>query len=416
MKKYVLILLCFSLYFNGFCQFALNGTVKTESEAPIEGVLMNENPVEVTDVFGNYAIDNLAAGNYEITATHDSEFLNGVTVCDIVAMQRHLLQIELLDSPFKIIAGDVNASNSITAFDMVVLSKKILRVDTGPAPFRNWVFVKPDIEFSNPMNPFESLDYDHSVDVLEDTSQDLIGIKGGDVNNSALGSYPSTELPETDILFFEPDGGVIAQQDNYVVNFRAQDYTDVYGYQFTLSYDETKMEFVSMNSDFLNSIQSYTHLVELGAVTMIWFDYLPATFDDSTNVFSATFNILEDTDLSESLELNSDFTTIASMDLNGCYGEVENVIPVLSSENHFLKTFRAYPNPTSDMIAVELEMDEVSVGSMELYNAIGQTVFKKNFSDKSVFEQIKIERHPSGIYLLSIEVNNEISSQRIIKL
>ena len=417
MKYIALILLYFSIYGNAFSQFTLSGTVKTELEVPIEGVLMNDNPAVFTNNFGNYAIENLAPGNYPIFAEKNSDHLNGVTICDAVAIQRHILGVELFDSPFKTFAADINLSNSITAFDLIIQRQMILGIETNLWPEKSWGFLKSDIVFPNPSSPFENLDYDHSVDVLDNTTLDLIGYKYGDLNNSALGFYPSTTQPDPVNLFFKPDEGTIPPQENYVVNFNAEDFTDVFGFQFTMNYDETKMEFVEMASEVLpNGLASSFHNLAPGTVTVAWHDYIETSFENGTAVFSATFNILEEIDLSQDLAINSSHTPMATMDINGCYGEVENVIPVSLSDNNDLGKLNIYPNPTFASIFIDLEMDQIAYGSIELHNVAGQSIFKKNFSEKFIFEPINLEEYRAGIYQLTVNVDNQTTTQRIIKL
>lgn len=54
--------------------------------------------------------------------------LEGVTTMDIILIQKHILGIKSLDSPYKIIAADVNNSQSITASDIAEIRKLILGV------------------------------------------------------------------------------------------------------------------------------------------------------------------------------------------------------------------------------------------------------------------------------------------------
>jgi hypothetical protein len=68
------------------------------------------------------------AADFTITPVKDDNPLNGVTTYDLVLMSKHILGIEPLGSPYKMIAADANKSNSITTFDIVELRKLILGI------------------------------------------------------------------------------------------------------------------------------------------------------------------------------------------------------------------------------------------------------------------------------------------------
>lgn len=54
-----------------------------------------------------------------------------VSASDILAIQKHILQLTLLNSPEKLLAADVNSDNKITANDMLNIRKVILGLSTG---------------------------------------------------------------------------------------------------------------------------------------------------------------------------------------------------------------------------------------------------------------------------------------------
>ena len=118
----------------------------------------------------------------------NTNHLNGVTTYDAVLMTRHILNIELLDSPYKIIAADINRSQTVTTFDIVEMRKLILSIYTNYPNNSSWRFVKADYVFPNPLNPWSQV-FPEVVNLnnLDDhfLEGDFIGIKIGDMNGSA---------------------------------------------------------------------------------------------------------------------------------------------------------------------------------------------------------------------------------------
>ncbi|MFT5763824.1 MAG: photosystem II stability/assembly factor-like uncharacterized protein, partial [Saprospiraceae bacterium] len=80
-----------------------------------------------TDVNGDYAIENISSSTAcIITPVKNLNIRNGLSTIDILNLQKHILLIDTLDSPYKIIAGDVNNSNSVSTFDLVNIRKVLL--------------------------------------------------------------------------------------------------------------------------------------------------------------------------------------------------------------------------------------------------------------------------------------------------
>ena len=149
----------------------------------------------------NISIVNNAdsAGNFQLTpntgnvAIHpiknnDINKTNGVTTLDLALTQSHILGKTLLNSPYKIIAADVNGDSKITTLDLVYMKRLILGIDTT---FTNstikenrlWAFVDSSYQFSDTTNPFPFKDSISFTGInATQNNQTFIGIKLGDVN------------------------------------------------------------------------------------------------------------------------------------------------------------------------------------------------------------------------------------------
>ncbi|MBK7937144.1 MAG: hypothetical protein IPJ82_08605 [Lewinellaceae bacterium] len=89
-----------------------------------------------------------------MTPTKDDNPLNGVSTYDLVLISKHILGLEPLNSPYKMIAADANKSNSITTFDIVEIRKLILGIYNELPNNTSWRFVDKDYVFPQPTNPF----------------------------------------------------------------------------------------------------------------------------------------------------------------------------------------------------------------------------------------------------------------------
>lgn len=177
--------------------YTISGNVKTHWGVPMEGIRVEvggtASAAVYTDSLGTFTFTKMpAGGNYSIKPVHNSNVLNGVTTYDLVLISKHILGIEPLDSPWKILAADANQSNSITTFDIVEARKIILGIIPGFPTNTSWRFLPAYTTFANANNPFQGgLPPDNiSVNNLQSnySGADFKAIKVGDLNNTAVGN------------------------------------------------------------------------------------------------------------------------------------------------------------------------------------------------------------------------------------
>ena len=174
--------------------FTVSGNVQTHWGQPMPNVTVqlsgSTTATTQTDASGNYTFSGLAAGsNLTITPVRDTLDNNGVTSFDLVLMSKHIIGLEFLDSPWKIIAADANTSNSVTTFDVVEIRKVILGLNPGYPANTSWRFFPAATTFVNPGNPFSPALPAGTITVTnlqaDFTTGNFYGVKIGDTNNTA---------------------------------------------------------------------------------------------------------------------------------------------------------------------------------------------------------------------------------------
>ncbi|MBK9338245.1 MAG: hypothetical protein IPM98_17515 [Lewinellaceae bacterium] len=184
---------------NGYAQPAppqagIGGNIQTHWGAPMPNVLVELSGGATastrTDAAGNYTFANLAPGlNYTVAPMRDTNDLNGVTTFDLTLINKYVLGLEPLDSPWKIIAADANGSKSVTTIDIVEGRKVILGLNPQFPAVPSWHFLPANTVFPNPANPFSgglptgALQYNNLQQNVTDAN--FKGVKVGDVNNNA---------------------------------------------------------------------------------------------------------------------------------------------------------------------------------------------------------------------------------------
>jgi len=157
-----------------------------------------ENGILVSDISyetippSNIVIDDcfdLTDVEYPITVTpsKDNNHLNGVSTFDLILMMQHILGVKELDSPYKMIAADVNNDGKITTVDLIQTRQLILQVIPTLLDNTSWRFIPADYQFPDPMNPWGSEFPEYSYELEIPVSRfDYIAVKIGDVNASAI--------------------------------------------------------------------------------------------------------------------------------------------------------------------------------------------------------------------------------------
>jgi hypothetical protein len=197
---------------NNFCDNApqglvVEGDVKTIQGEIVEGTTVSlEGMVNLTTTVassGLYAFPSVPLfSNATILPYNNSNLLQGITTLDVLMIQNHILNVNILTSPYDLIAADVDHSESISGNDIINLQKLILGetdVFNNNTSFR---FVNSNYEFLDITDPFitnfpETADF---TNLSEGMTQDFVGIKVGDVNGSFV-NQPDDEGPtELNIL------------------------------------------------------------------------------------------------------------------------------------------------------------------------------------------------------------------------
>lgn len=168
------------------------GSVTNEEGEGIEGVEVflscTSDYWVLTDASGGFNFENVPEGDLcSIGVFLDGSVLNGVSIYDIVLMSKHILGTQLLDSPYKMIAADVDNNGVITVADIIdILEVDFVFSDEFPNN-SSWRFIPADFIFPDPTNPWAT-ELPEITNVLlagNNVEINFIAIKIGDVNNSA---------------------------------------------------------------------------------------------------------------------------------------------------------------------------------------------------------------------------------------
>jgi hypothetical protein len=373
---------------------------------------------------GSYAFPPMPrGGSYTVVPQRGDDYMNGVSTADLVAIQRHLLGLKPLDSPYKLIAADANNSRDITARDILELRKLILGVQQELPDNESWRFVDKSYVFANPSNALnESWKESYPINGLNSHMMniDFIGVKIGDVN----GTVKPNELVGTQVrslagtLELEVEAQSYRAGEEVLVPVYARDFAGINGYQFTLHFDRDELVYGGVESGALALNASNFGLTRLseGMITTSWNGEEQVGTSDEP-LFTLRFTAMRNGDLSEGMYLSSAVTRAeAYTALDEEYG-VE--LRYRSSEDGVFALYQNTPNPFADVTYIRFSLVEAEPAQLTIYDVNGKVIRRYEIDGQSGMNEVRIqsdELTSSGVLYYQLDTKNHTATKRMVVL
>jgi subtilisin family serine protease/PKD repeat protein len=115
--------------------------------------------------------------------------------------------------------------------------------------------------------------------------------------------------------------------------------------------------------------------------------------------------------------LSSDQYIVVATDLSGCSVTDTAYIGTVSiKETNWIENVSLYPNPAVSQVVLELQLSKTQDIQMTLFNAVGQILWSKNRNDfYAGTEQIAIDNFASGVYFIRVQAEENIRVLRFVK-
>ena len=396
----------------------ISGLVFTDAGMPVEGVQISndtnhpEYPVtSTTNKHGEFTFDANPTGNdYTIMSTKNNDYTNGVSTLDIVKTQRHILGLDLLDSPYDMIAADVNRSMSISASDLVSMRKVILGINDKFENNYSWLFVSTDEQLDSQF-PFlfnEGIEIKNLSEMVYDN--DFIGIKVGDVNGSArANSAHRTAEVRSDIslelnyMDRSVDAGKI-----YNVDITSNNFEDVFGFQFTT--EMSGLELIDVKSSTIDLTNENVGFIRPQVATISYATAYARSNDDSSTLFTLQVKATRSGILSEMIAISDAMTPIEAY-INNSFDEVSVKLEASSMANaeSGFALYQNAPNPFNATTDISFNMKHAGEAVIIIYDTAGKKIYETKKHYAKGYNSVMIEsselRSASNIlfYQLSTE-------------
>jgi Dockerin type I domain len=417
----------------GFCTppATITGAIRTEADKTVNNVAVSvlQNNIALssmtTSTTGAFSLTDLKKGQaYQVKASRNDNPVNGVTTFDIALISKHILGIQPLTSPYKLIAADVNKDGDVNASDMLLIRRMILKnIQTFPNN-SSWRFVDKNFVFANVDNPFSS-DFPEVVTLTNiplAAQVNFAAIKVGDVNNSVNpsnftgSSGADIQIRNANTLKFEVEDIDMKAGKEYEIVFKSENFNAL-GYQFTLNHTEG-VELVKISSGTLTSMSDNNFGKFKNALTTSWNGI---TNDKNVEVFKLVLRSYLNIKLSEILTLGSNITTAEAYDKNGEMLDIELEFKSKSTVNTEGFTLNQNePNPFDSDTKISFNIPkETQQGRLTIYDATGRIVKSIESPFKQGYNEFTIQRtelNTTGIFFYRIDTPTHSATKKMFVL
>jgi len=410
-------------------QIAINGKVLQGTKAfkganiTLGSNVFEQNRNTNSDANGTYNFPGLPKSkNYTVSISDNRDILNGVSTLDLVIIQRHILALEELNDPKKIIAADVDNNTKVTAADLVALRKNILGLTNEfPNDQKSWRFVTANHVFSNPSNPFpftEKYAFDHLTS--NKISQNFFAIKIGDINNSASinATESVTEPRSKNLMVLETETVDAKAGDDIIVPVYANTFDDVFGYQFTIRFDESAFTFTGVNGESLpiNDSNFGFNRTDKGIITTSWNNDNAVSLSNGQKLFTMRFKAKKDIKTDHVISINSEVTPAVAYDSN--YNAMGVSLTKRSDNTPSIFDLKQnIPNPFHDQTLIAFTLGEAGAATITITDITGKMVkvIKGQYTkgEHSILLN-KNELGTSGVLMYKIESGKYTDTKKMI--
>jgi len=406
----------------------IEGIVTTETGRAVTNVEISlsydpaysNSDITHTNQFGQYTFDDNEHGNdYYLRGKKNTDCNNGVSTLDLIQIQKHLLGIEALDSPYKMIAADANRSNTVSVIDLLELRKLILGYYSEFPNNTSWRFgnVVPGLDGNYPWGFKETIEIEALDQDIHDA--DFIGVKIGDVNGDALTNTLTSPIrPRSNTsLQLQMDDLSVENGKQFRMDIRSGNFTDIAGFQMALQLRGLKVERIISGK--LELADENYNITSDGKILLSW--------NSSTVVSTLPNEVLFSLEVTPYLSGNlSDLVYLSNSSLQGeayAGNELDLIdleLSIYNRANHSVENelFQNEPNPFSTNTTIRFQLEQPGIATICFYDLSGRLLKELNNHFERGMNVIEISNEElslsEGVILCQLRSNKFVAVQRMV--
>ncbi len=409
----------------------LSGTAFTENNYTVDNVDMRLTDLsdrvldqQMTPVSGEYAFsDVLSDENYTLKPIKNDNYLNGVSTIDLVLIQNHILGLRSFESPYKVIASDVDGSNTVSVIDLIHIRKLILGITDELPIGRSWSFVDANHQFDDVLNPFPYTDIITMMNVGTDYDDiDFVAVKMADVNDNV--SLASAQLSENrSISHLTIENRLIKEHTMSSIPFEANVGLNIAGLQMGISFDADAIEFMGVYGNGFNITKEHINeeYLEFGEIVFSWNGVQNIEIAKGDAVFELRFVAQQEMRLGEVVRLNDDYLrSEIYTDIGSGVIEVSEMYLDTREPEHLsdeLVLYQNRPNPFDASTEIRFSLPKESVIELDIFDMAGRAVHHHEASYQRGMNKITLDVDilgDGGVYIYQVADGESVVQMKMI--
>lgn len=407
---------------SGTSPVAISGHVATAQNNMVKGVALQLSGGAIMQYTsgndGAYNFAGLAKGKtYTLTPDLNKDFGNGISTLDLIRIQKHLINIEPITDPYVMIAADVDGSGHISVGDQIRLRKFILNMNPDFGGTKSWRFVDQSYRFPEPQNPWKQA-FPEAISMPNldhDAKADFVGIKVGDVNQSAtVNGAQTAELRSGETAKFYLENLKLAAGNTYEIPVNAADLSKLAGYQFALNWDVQSLELLGIKNGIAKT-ENFALFTEQGLLNTSWIDQGQAK---TGALFTLVLKAKTEVQLSQALQLNAKAMRAEAYNRES---EVLNLVLDFGTDAAQLGTEMVLeqnqPNPFRNETQIGFWLPQTGEATLSIHDVTGRMVktLRQSFDKGHNQVLIKHSELPSnGVYYYTLTQNGATATRKMV--
>ena len=249
-----------------------------------------------------------------------------------------------------------------------------------------------------------------------------MAVKMGDVTNNARAHQFSGISERTNgKLHFEIDKGTTEPGEIYKVAIRSSDFKDISGFQFTLNFDKSVINYEGFESGLLSLNESNFGISRLdnGKLTCSWDNRTGINSNSNDVLFNLVFHAFTKSPIEKLLTITSDVTTAEAYDSKLSVKELAMLVRKEGSlvETGVFELYQNSPNPFAKETNISFRLPESGNAKLTIYDVTGKILRIYDVNGVKGLNTIKIsksELNGNGILYYQLDSQSHTATKQML--
>lgn len=401
--------------------FEVVGQIRTEDALNVNNVTVelktsNLQDQLLTNESGSFKLQVDEGSRVQITPVKKGDLGNGLSTLDLILIQRHMLRKQLITSPYKLIAADVNNDNKLTPADILYLRRVILNKLDGISDPVSWKFVDAKYSFTNPKEAYAE-NYPTALDierVNKDISSEFVAIKLGDVNQSVNVSRSSNRsnnpVTAVEILDRKVQAGDVVE-----VPILMTEAIRMAGIQFALKMDSRYMDILEVSK--ANILLDEDHWVnDDGELRLSWADINATTVSPGDELITVTVQVHQTGALRDLISLNTNTMEAEVYDDKDQIRSLALKFTEVKDQSQSFTVSQNRPNPVLNETIIEYTLPRDARVQLMIHDVTGKLIYAQEATATKGSNQFRVHttQLQSGVMYYTITDGEHTATRKMV--